>query len=334
MRRLVLAASALVLAACGDDAPLLSTAPDPAPALSRAVAGPLDAKTGYDIKTWGYFPNDSSEFTDPQWREIFRAAERWEEVLAPSDPWALEAGTLYCPGVAGTTARVNAEIDDIIILFRVVRIDGEGGTLAQAAPCVVRTKGILAPFGPATLEFMPVYGIVQVDEADLPALTRDRTLGDVLTHEIGHALGFASQAWEILDLVRDARPAGSAMYYDTYYVGDRAMEAFDEIADGYDGNIVPVDNVGFSFTAHWRESVMGDEIMSPSIRGGTALSLVTANAFADLGYTINPRAVDRYKLPDQSAADVGADHGGHDHDDVLDVPVMMIARDGKIIPPR
>ncbi len=337
MRAQPLAAAVVtVLAACSDEASL-PVSPDPASpqmALSRAVVGPLDDRSGYDIQTWGYFPNDSAEFTDPQWRDIWDAARRWEAILAPSDPWTVHAGMLYCPGVAGTTVRVNAEVDDIIILFRLVRIDGPDGVLAQAAPCVTRTRGLLPPFGPATLDFLPAYGVVMIDEADIDALERDQQLGDVFLHEIGHALGFASQAWDILGFVEDARPPGSAIYHDTYFDGPRAVEAFEDIADGYGGTVVPVDNRGFQFTAHWRESVMGNELMSPSIGGGGALSLITANALVDIGYTIDPREVDRYELPaegDRAADRSGGRSYGHD---VPDWPVMMIDRDGKIIPPR
>lgn len=318
----------LAAAACTDAGPS-PTAPEPTAPAAAVVTELAGAQAeGFEIELWGRWQDSAFLEMAPA---IQTARARWEKLLAPSDPWAVDAGLMYCPGVPGTTARIMGEIDDIAILFQRVRIDGEGGTLAQAGACVVWSRGFLPPFGPATFEYLPVYGIVQVDDADVDDLLARGQLEDIMLHEIGHALGMGSHAWSLLGLVADARPPGSVLFHDTHFTGPRAVEAFKSIANGYDGAMVPVDNRGLTYTAHWRESVMGNELMSPTIQGGTALSLVTAAALEDIGYTVSRSAVDRYApLAGSVAMDVGA--GLPLGDDVLPVSPLLVDPQGRLRP--
>ena len=68
---------------------------------------------------------------------------------------------------------------------------------------------------------------------------------------------------------------------------------------------VPVANVGGagSRDSHWRESNMGNELMTPTYNGGIAnpLSRVTIGSLADLGYTVNMGVADPYTAPGGSA---------------------------------
>lgn len=315
------------VAACADAAPQ-PAGPEPAAAVATEDLSGARAD-GFEILRWGLWQDSAFLVMAPA---IRAASARWEEILASSDPWAVDAGVMYCPGVPGTTVRILQEVDDIVILFQRVRIDGPGQTLAQAAACVVRSRGFLPPFGPPTFEYLPVYGIVQVDDADVTDLSADGRLEEVILHEIGHALGLGNQGWLTLGLVDDARPPGSVLYHDTHFTGANAVEAFDGIGGAsYDGGKVPVDNRGLQFTAHWRESVMGSELMTPFYDGSPSpLSIVTAMSLVDLGYSVDPRAVDRYSLP-ATGPDADRGLGVPYGDDILPVVPLVVGSSG---PPR
>ena len=209
------------------------------------------------------------DFSRTQWALIEEATARWEVVLGPSDPWPVEAGHMYCLNSRGliepdSWIRPFREIDDIAILLRTGEIDGEGGRLAQAQTCVIRARGFLPPFGTRTLDFMPVYSMVHIDVADIENVTTSGRLLDLVLHDLGHPIGLVPYGWELLDLVRDARPAGSVVYHDTHFTGTGALAAFDDASGtAYAGKTVPVDNTRFQYTGHWRESVLGAELMTP-----------------------------------------------------------------------
>ena len=67
----------------------------------------------------------------------------------------------------------------------------------------------------------------------------------------------------------------------------------------YAGTPVPVENLGGPGTAdgHWRESIMGGELMTGYISFiGNPLSTITVGSLSDLGYTVsylNSRSVHR-----------------------------------------
>ena len=111
-----------------------------------------------------------------------------------------------------------------MVHIKVGAIDGPGGTLAQAGPCWSRLPSRL-----------PYLGIVILDAADLTPLHNAGVLRRIVTHEIGHALGFGT-SWDQmagpdgLPLLRqpslapdDAEVSGR----DTYFSGREAVAAFD-----------------------------------------------------------------------------------------------------------
>lgn len=79
---------------------------------------------------------------------------------------------------------------------------------------------------------------------------------------------------------------------------------------------VPVSNVGLvnggSRDSHWRESVMGNELLSTSLDPGiNPVSRMSIASFADLGYTVNMDAAEPYTLPSaRELAIIGADVEG------------------------
>ena len=210
-----------------------------------------------------------------------------------------------------------------MIVAAVDEIDGPGGTLARAGACW-RRAGTL----------MPLYGRMEFDVADLQRLERRGTLEDVVLHEMGHVLGIGT-IWSRLGLLRD--PASETEAPDTHFTGPLAIEAFDEAGGtGYRGAKVPVENMGGpgSRNAHWRETVLRTELMTPSVRvgGSSPLSAITIQSLADLGYSVDTTVADPYRLPDADAArDIDPGRLIPYGDDIWRGPVVIVDRDGRTV---
>lgn len=117
-------------------------------------------------------------------------------------------------------------------------------------------------------------------------------------HEIGHVVGFGAQVWARTgfrqNLSRDDPNA------DTHFNGRLAIAAFDDAGGrDYRGAKVPVAKMDGS---HWRGSVFGSfgpesrlELMTPG--GGRALSAITVQSMADLGYSVDISQAYPFSLP-------------------------------------
>ena len=107
----------------------------------------------------------------------------------------------------------------------------------------------------------------------------------VALHEIGHVLGVGT-IWDNLGFLQDYPNA------DAHFNGPLAIAAFDDAGGrGYTGKKVPVSQDG----GHWRSSVFGTrEVM---ISGDGALSGITVQSLADLGYGVDVSQADAYTLP-------------------------------------
>ena len=233
----------------------------------------------------------ASSVTATQEAAFRGAAERWMTVLAATELPDREAQSWSC----GNDPRFerHAAIDDVMIVVVVEEIDGPGGTLAQAGPCSVRHPS-----------YLPIYGRMSFDTADLEGQERVGNLEELVLHEMGHVLGIGS-IWEALELLRN--PASEEEAPDTHFTGPLAIEAFDDAGGtGYGGAKVPVENTGGAGTrnGHWRETVMQTELMTGwSEEGNTEpLSTITIQSLADLGYAVDATAADPYRLPDADAA--------------------------------
>jgi hypothetical protein len=209
------------------------------------------------------------------------AEARWEELLIGDLPSvavtlaAAECVTVAHPAVAET-------IDDLVIFAEVTAIDGPGGTLAQAGPCVVRSIGGLA-----------LVGVMQFDEEDLTDLEATSDLVETIIHEMGHVLGLGAGTPWSTTLV----DAGGA---DPFWPGTEAVTQYG-LNGGAATNSVPVANTGGAGTAdaHWREAHMGRELMTGFINIGAVnpLSKITIGAMKDMGYT----SISRRRMPTPSA---------------------------------
>jgi adhesin/invasin len=208
------------------------------------------------------------------------AATRLQNVIIgdiPNVNVVAPAGTC----VAGQPA-INEVIDDVVIFAVVSPIDGPGGILGQAGPCLIRNGS-----------FLPAVGVMFFDVADLNAIEASGLLQDVILHEMQHVLGFGS-IWNLKQLLAGAGTA------DPIFTGAAAANAFNTIGGAnYPGLPVPVENTGGPGTqdSHWRESIFGNELMTGFVNAGTnPLSLVTVYSYADLSYQVDPTAADNFSI--------------------------------------
>ncbi len=116
------------------------------------------------------------------------------------------------------------------------------------------------------------------DEADLQHMENKGTLGDVITHEMGHVIGIGT-IWNRKDLLRGV---GSN---DPVFIGPNAIREYSELRASPQQSI-PVANTGGPGTkdAHWRERVFGNELMSGFIlQRDNPISRVTVGSLEDIG---------------------------------------------------
>jgi hypothetical protein len=194
---------------------------------------------------------------------------------------------------------VTGVVDDLRIYVRIIPIDGPLGTLAQAGPCAIRPQSSL-----------PILGSMSFDEDDLTRLDADGDMYKVVLHEMAHVLGVGT-IWNLKGLlINPSQPNNQGA--DTHFPGARAIAAFDA-AGGTTftaGSKVPVENMAGpgSGDGHWRETVMGRELMTPFLNSlqSNPFSAITVESLADLGYGVDPSKAETYSLPGSIPAQVGA----------------------------
>ena len=144
---------------------------------------------------------------------------------------------------------------------------------------------------------VPAMAIVIINEGQVRTNALSTTEVEALAvHEVGHALGLgAATPWT--DLIDTSS--------DPHFTGSRAVAAFDAAGgDSYTGEKVPVET---DIRAHWRESVMGDELMTTYFTVGVdnPLSAITIEALADMGYTVDLSLAETFTLPSGDVAPFG-----------------------------
>jgi Leishmanolysin len=270
------------------------------------------------------FSNDDE--LDPIVEEAFEGArQRWQEVIRGDLPDLQLQFPFTCDGF-----ELPAEIDDLIIFITTDPIDGREGILGSAGPCLIRGEGLPLPFA----------GRMIFDSADLLSFAEIGRLEEIVVHEMGHVLGVGS-LWGELDLLLDPAldNSGSA---DTSFEGERAIAEFEAIGGtDYDGRKVPVENTGGEGVAngHWRESVLGNEMMTPfmsQLEG--QLSRVTIASLEDIGYEVSYDFADDYSWPPPNEGRNFAQAAGAEvlidlSQDRLDLPIQRVTLDGVLVVP-
>lgn len=208
--------------------------------------------------------------TENQKNAFKAAADRWTSVIVGDLP-SIQFG--------------GEEIDDIVIEAQGRDIDGPSQILGQASPTHLR------PQNAGQFAFLPAKGIMTFDTADMALMEQRNTLGDVITHEMGHVLGVGT-VWSAKGLLRDRGTSNPT------FAGERAMAEYGRLQNS-EPKRVPVENTGGPGTAdsHWRETIFRNELMSGFIsQAGNPISRVTVASLADIGYEVNMDAAEAFEL--------------------------------------
>jgi len=259
-----------------------------------------------------------SSLSDTHKAAFENARSRWEKVIVGDVPDV----TVSLPKCESYHPATPGGVDDLVIYVTVDSIDGPFGTLGRAGPCYIRNDGT------------PITGAMTFDEADLDWLAENDLLVGTILHEMGHVLGIGS-TWSNLGLL-----SGSCTG-DPVFTGTGARQAFDAVGGTtYAGGAkVPVEDTGApgdgGNCGHWRESVLGPELMTPILLAGSPnpLSIVTIESLADQGYVVNRGAADVYALP--APAPVGAAPAQDGvrlrlDDDILQTPRYRVGPGGRV----
>ena len=264
----------------------------------------------------------TTQVTSSQRDAFTQAAARWATVITGDVPDF--APTLA--SVCGSGITINQGVDDLMILATVQEIDGPGGTLGSAGPCIIRSGSF------------PLIGTMRFDIADVATLESRSQFGSVILHEMGHVLGIGT-LWPSRGLLR--LPSTATDTLDTHFVGERAIAAFDQIGGAtYTAGLkVPVENRGGPGTrnGHWRESVLRTELMTGFLNADVPnpLSVLTIASLIDLGYAASVEAADPFTFSaslQANASRSGTDGIGiHLGNDLYTGPVHSVGRDGRMV---
>lgn len=223
-----------------------------------------------DVRTFGAFTGD-------QMSAIGEAVARWQRVITAGSPSAnvsIEAD--FC--VFGTSAFAGT-IDDVLVDIVMEPIDGPGGILAQAGPCL-----------PDSMSSPTRYGVIIVDSHDFENRANWWYLRHVIVHEIAHVLGFgASTNWDAL--------IGGAGTANPTFNGPTARAEWDRLVNAPGG--VPLETSGGAGTAgsHW-SGLFNGELLGGYLSNDSyiPLSRVSVAAMADLGYHVDLDQADLFTI--------------------------------------
>ena len=232
-----------------------------------------------------------AEFSEYQKRKIDTAVQRWRALLTEEVPeyvftadWQASCGPQFPFEI-----RQGERIDDLRIY--VGFIDPGDRAAGRGWPALVRDN------------HLPVVGCMNLRPSNISSDEPFDDLYFFALHEVGHVLGFGT-TWTNNGLLQESSrdvPKG-----DPHFNGPLAIAAFDEAGGQvYTGAKVPVAGFlpnGEHDNSHWREAVFGDQVELMTARGGGALSAITLQSLADLGYSVDLSQADAYTLPAPGAA--------------------------------
>ncbi len=227
------------------------------------------------------------------------AVSFWESAITgdlPNVDFSARSTNNSCTG----NTDFDGEVDDIRIFVSYQNLDGVGGSIGAAAYCGARSRSGL-----------PILGYVEVDSSDLSRLVFDSGTGQtsylwhtaririLMIHEIAHALGFGT-AWSGLKNSAIRHGARLGPPPDTHWPGTNAVAAFNAAGgSNYSRGKVPVENERGgrgSLDSHWRHQAMHGEIMTYQFNTSAAISAITIQSMADLGYSVDVSVADAFDL--------------------------------------
>ena len=223
----------------------------------------------------------ASPLTVTQQNLVTMAVSRWSRALSRNlGDFAFGTPANYCfPG----EPPLHGTHHNLLLFISVEKVDGPLGVLAFTEICAMSARDTL-----------PVISHISLDPADLDSLEARGLLLSVITHEIGHALGFNPQSYA----TRGITGGGTS---DPFFSGATARAEFARLGAWYTGSTVPLEdnNGGLGPNdPHWRLIVFGDELMVSSLLEGykSPLSTITLGLFKDLGYDVDFSEADPYEV--------------------------------------
>ena len=207
------------------------------------------------------------------------AAAKWQSIIIGDVPDASGTIPARSCGNSFKTPSFTGPVDDILIDVLLQPIDGLGGVLGAAGPCLARNADLLT-----------LYGLMFFDTADLAFLEENNILDEVVVHEMGHVLGFGT-LWNFGRTLLQGSTA------DPRFVGPNAIAGFHDV--GGRGTSIPVEEDGGPGTrlSHWDEETFDEELMTGFIAlGKSPLSIMTIGSMQDLGYAVDPGAAEPYRV--------------------------------------
>lgn len=226
-----------------------------------------------------------STVSAPRQAVFAAAASRWAGIITGdlTDVAAFGIGAGTC---GANSPAVNENIDDLLIFVTLDSIDGPFGVLGSAGPCYIRNGTKLS-----------LIGRMRFDTADVAFMEANNIFQAVMLHEMGHVIGIGSLWTQVPSLLVGSVAGGGT---DPYFTGATAITQFNANGGaGYVGNKVPVEAGGGPGTqdSHWRESVMGKELMTGYVSlVANPLSSITVGSLADMGYTVSYANADPYTV--------------------------------------
>jgi hypothetical protein len=197
---------------------------------------------------------------------------RWESVITKG-LIGIQGG--YEAGSCLDDKAFSGAIDDVQVIIAVRPLDGPGGVLASAGPCLFRSLSF--PENPG----LPAISFIVFDTADIYT----PKIFDIAFHEMAHTLGHGT-VWNVQSLIKNSGTAKPL------FAGRNAAREYRRLGGR---GLVPLEPV---IEEHWDEALFDNELMTPVIEPGpNFLSRMTIASLKDMGYSVNLFAADVYSLP-------------------------------------
>jgi Leishmanolysin len=209
------------------------------------------------------------------------AAAKWQSIIVGDVPNSTGTIPPRSCGKSFATPSFKGVVDDVLIDVLLQTIDGEGGVLGAAGPCLVRSE-----------DFLTVYGFMFFDTDDLAFLEDLGILDEVVVHEMGHVLGIGT----LWDFAPD-RDLLQGTTQDPRFVGPAAIAGYLDV--GGRGISVPIEEDFGPGTRlfHWDEETFDEELMTGFIgTGRSPLSIMTIGSMDDLGYVVSTAPAEKYQV--------------------------------------
>lgn len=222
----------------------------------------------------------SSDITPAVQNAVTVAVAKWTRALSK------DLGKFDLSSAAGQCfvgePQLHETHHNLLLFVSVLQIDGPSHQLAFTQVCGVSTRDTL-----------PFLSHIRLDRADVDSMEARGILQGVITHEMGHALGFNPTSY---------LPKGLATggINDPVFNGTVARSEFAKHGAWYTGATVPLESSSGQGPRdpHWRFDVFGDELMVPGVGRGfkSPLSSITLGLFKDLGYNVDFSVADPYEV--------------------------------------